>query len=125
MTRPYTEHSLETLENGKIVGYGHTNDDHDTGWCDQDSSWDEKYSSLEQMLQHTGGTHQGVGHVVRVYLDGVLVDREGNALTDDEAQYYLEGGEEYDEYNDGDDEEPAEDGWLEAAYEDRMGWTDE
>lgn len=79
-----TRYALHTEEGGAIAGNCWTNDNLDAGYPSEDASWDVRYSDLAHALKATGGTHQGIGAYVEVWLDGRLIDRQGEAITEDE-----------------------------------------
>lgn len=78
--RSETRYDLSTQDSGRITGTAWTNDDEDRGYPTTEARWDVHYASLEQALKRTGGTHQGIGSFVSVYLDGELVDRDGKPM---------------------------------------------
>lgn len=79
----WTRYDLHTNGDGSISGTAGTNDDNDDGYPDsQLSTWKSRHKNKAEMLHFTGGTHQGILSKVYVYLDGQLVDREGNPIQD-------------------------------------------
>lgn len=75
-----TRYDLYTQEGGAISGTCWTNDNLDQGWPSESATWDVSYRDRAEALKRTGGTHQGIASFVEVFLDGALIDRQGEPL---------------------------------------------
>jgi hypothetical protein len=78
--RSETRYDLYSQEDGSITGTAWTNDDEDRGYPTTEARWEVSYNDLAHALKRTGGTHQGIGSFVSVYLDGESIDREGKPM---------------------------------------------
>lgn len=81
MSQALHEYHLHTDGEGRVAGTAWTNDNLDHGQPSEDATWDVRYKDREHALRSTGGTHVGViGCQVRVYIDGVELDRDGKTV---------------------------------------------
>jgi hypothetical protein len=77
MEQAYTKYSIVGDEN-EVTLYFQTNDDEDTGYPGvyAEDHWvirrDKNRNAIQKAIAQTGGTRQGIGHMVYVYLNDEL-----------------------------------------------------
>lgn len=77
----HTVYDLYPQADGKVVVSTWTNDNLDLGEPSETARWEITYPDLPAALKASGGTRYGMwGHRVDVYLNGVLIDAQGNEI---------------------------------------------
>ncbi len=70
---PAAWHTYRIWDNGigqSVDVHEATNDDLDTGYPSRSAAWTTRFDDLDEALQHTGKSRQGISCTVKVYLNG-------------------------------------------------------
>lgn len=82
-SEPYSRWRMTTQEDGTVTAQWETNDDEDRGYTGYDGCMGhdtQSYKSRADALRIIGGTGPTPRSYRRVYLDGVLVDKDGKPI---------------------------------------------